>query len=116
MARYAATQNAIEKGLDQIAPDAGGKLVDDWIEQLNGADVAGAAGIVKDLERLKTELGRGEKARGENVLKIVHKLGAATSKAADKAKGANVDKLKQLGEALTNAGQAHADGDDEAND
>ncbi len=114
MPRYAATQKAIEKGLDQVAPDAGVKLVDDWIEQLNGSDKKGAAALVKDMERLKTELGKGS-PKGEAVLKLVHKLGAATTKLADEAEGTNGDKLRQLGEALTNAGQEH-DHEEETND
>ncbi len=114
MARYAATQNAIEKGLDQVSPDAGVKLVDDWIEQLQGVDKPGAVAVAKDLERLKAELAR-ETPREANVLKIVGKLGGATTRLADKAEGTNGDKLRALGEALTGAGHPHDDeGADEA--
>ena len=116
MARYAATQHAIEKGLEQTDPKAGIKLIDDWIEQLNGADAStGGPAIVKQLEQLKTELSR-ETPREKNVLNLCHKLGAATTKAADKAQGTNAEKLKAIGEALTNAGAAHAGEEEEAND
>ncbi len=115
MARYAATQHAIEKGLDQVAPDAGVTLLDDWIEQLNGADKPGVSGVTKDLERLKAELGKSS-PKGDAVLKLVGKLGAATTKLAGAAEGTNGDKLRQLGEALSNAGQAHGADEDEAND
>ena len=113
MAHCAATQLAIENGLDHVAPEAGVTLLDDWIEQLNGVDKPGASGVAKDLERLKTKLGKGTR-RSAAVLRIVHKLGAATTKLAAKAAGANASKLRQPGEALTSAGQEHADEEAEA--
>ena len=115
MARYAATQHAIEKGLDQVAPEAGVTLLDDWIEQLNGANKPGVAGVAKNLERLKAELGKGA-PKADAVLKLVHKRGAATTKLADAAEGTNGEKLRTLGEALTNAGQPHDAEEGEAND
>ena len=114
MPRYAATQHAIEKGLEQTAPAAGAKLLDDWIAQLEGVDKPGVKRLAGDLAKLKTELERPE-PRGDKVLALVHKLGQATVKSADAAEGANADKLRALGEALTNAGTEHAE-DEEAND
>ena len=113
MARFATTQHAIEKGLEQVAPDAGVKLLDDWIDQLNGVDQPGASGVAKDLERLRAELGKGT-PNPDAVLRIVHKLGASTTKLAAKVDGANANKLRALGEALTSAGQEHAEEDAEA--
>jgi len=63
MAHCAATQLAIENGLDQVAPEAGVTLLDDWIEQLNGVDKPGASGVAKDLERLKTNRGHHQARR-----------------------------------------------------
>lgn len=113
MARFAATQHAIEKGLEQVAPEAGVKLLDDWIEQLNDVDKPGASAVAKDLERLKAELGRGT-PKADAVLRMVHKLGASTTKLAAKVDGANADKLRELGEALTSAGEEHAEEDAQA--
>ena len=112
MARFAATQHALEKGLNQTSPQAGIKAIDDWVEQLNGIDKRGTKGLAGDLERLKRELER-EQPREENVLKLVGKLGAATTKLADQAEAANQQKLRELGEGLTNAAGQHADAAEE---
>lgn len=114
MPRYAALQSAIEKGLEQVKPDQGVKLIDDWIGQLEGSDKKGAKGISGDLAKLKQELERPQ-PREQNVLKLVHKLGEATVKSADEASGSNAEKLRALGEALANAGNEHAE-EEEGND
>jgi len=106
VARYADTQHAIKKGLDQVAAEAGITLLDDWIEQLKGADKPGVAGVAKDLARLKAELGKGA-PKADAVLKLVLKPGVAATRLADAAEGTKGEKLRTLGEALTNAGQAH---------
>lgn len=113
MARYAATEKALEKGLSETKPAAGSKLVDDWLDQLKDFDKRGGKGLVGDLTKLRSELER-ETPREANVLKLVAKLGAATTKFAAGAEGVNVEKLKALGEALSNAGQAHGGEDNEA--
>jgi len=110
MARFAATQTAIDKGLENLKPDQGVKVIDDWIAQLEGSDKKGAKAVAGDLAKLKTELERGE-PRADKVLGLVHKLGAATTKSAAEAEGANGDKLKALGEALTGAGTEGGDGE-----
>ena len=104
MARYAATTTAIEKGLENVSPDAGVKLVDDWVEQLQASDKPALKKLAGDLDRLKKELGKGEEANDATVRKLLAKLGQATVKSADEAEGANVQKLKDLGEALASAG------------
>jgi len=114
VARYAHTQHAIEKGLDQVAAEAGITLLDDWIEQLKGADEPGVAGVAKDLARLKAELGKGA-PKADAVLKLVLKPGVAATRLADAAEGTKGEKLRTLGEALTNAGQAHDAEGGEAN-
>lgn len=106
MARFAATMNAVEKGFENVSPSQGAKAVDDWIEQLNGADFRGAKGLARDLDRLKKELERDE-PRDEAVRKILAKLGPATEKSAEGAEGASQQKLRDLGKALTEQGQGH---------
>lgn len=110
MARFAATMTAIDKGLDSVTPEAGGKLVDDWIEQLGGSDKPGMKAVAGDLDRLKKALDKGDSAA---IGKLLAKLGAATTKSADKAEGANVDKLRALGEALSSAGSGDGAMEDE---
>ena len=65
----------------------------------------GSKGLHGDLERLKKELEKDE-PNGEAIGKIVHKLGAATTKSADKCDNEKVaEQLRSLGEALTSSGQ-----------
>lgn len=104
MPRYAATLNAVEKGLENVTPAAGVTLLDDWIEQLNGVDKPGVKALAGDLDRLKKELGKGDGANADAIHKLLGKLGEATVKAADAADGVNPDKLRQLGEALQSVG------------
>ena len=105
--RFTATENAIEKGLDTVAPAAGAKLIEGWIEELQDADFSGAKGIAADLGRLHKELGKAA-PDDETVLTLVGKLGQAATKAAEKADGALGDKVRALGEALTKGGKVGA--------
>lgn len=113
MARYATTMKAIENGLENTKPAQGVKAIDDWIEQVQGTDKRGVKGLARDLERLKKELERDE-PREDAVRKTLAKLGQATEKLADQAEGANVEKLKEIGRALTEQAQGHeADAEEE---
>ena len=103
MPRYAATLNALEKGVGSISPDAAVKLIEDWETQLGELDSKGAKTLVKDLGALKKELGKGDKLDGAKVQELTAKLGGETTAIADEDdKGA--DKLRQIGEALSKAG------------
>lgn len=118
MARFAATTNALKEGLETASPEQGTRLIDDWIEQLQGVDKPGTKGVLRDLETLKRELER-DQPRDESIRKIVARLGEATVKAADRLEGGNADKLRDLGSALTEQAKGHAaepadDDEDEA--
>jgi len=105
--RFTATENAIEKGLDTQSPSAGAKLVQGWIEALEGEEFSGAKGIARDLQRLHKELDSGE-PDSEAVEKLLGKLGAATTKAGGRAEDDKIGgKVTALGEALTNHGGDH---------
>lgn len=106
MARYAATMKAIEAGLENTKPAAGVKAIDDWIEQVSDSDKRGIKGVARDLERLKKELER-EEPREDAVRKTLAKLGQATSKLAEQAESAHIEKLKEIGAALTEQAQGH---------
>ena len=110
--RFSATESAIEKGLETIKPDAAVKLIEGWEQELESADLSGVKGIAGDLERLKKELSK-ESPKPEAVTKLVGKLGAATTKAAERADGPVADKVRSLGEALSNSGTAD-DGEEDA--
>ena len=102
--RFAATEGAIEKGLDQTSPKNGAKLVHEWSTELEKTDVAGAKGVHGDLERLAKELEKDE-PKPETIQKILGKLGPATLKLADKCEDEKVaEKVRALGEALQGHG------------
>ena len=105
MPRFAATMKAIEKGVDQLSPSAAVKLIEDWKGQLAEAEFRGSKGILRDLEALEKELGRGEKMNGDKVRTLTAKLGEATAKSAEGVEGQNGEKLKALGDALAAVGQ-----------
>jgi hypothetical protein len=106
--RFAATEGAIEKGLAQTSPKNGAKLVAEWADELEKADLPGSKGLHGDLVRLQQELEKDE-PNGERITKILGKLGPATTKLAGKAEDEKVgEKVRSLGEALSASG---TDGD-----
>ena len=109
--KFAATMNAVNRGLDEIKPAKGADLVEDWETALADCDAPGAKGIVKDLSALRKQLEKSE-PDGERVTFLLHRLGQATSKISDKADKQG-EKLKELGDALIEAGD---EDNDEAED
>jgi len=109
--KFAATMNAVNKGLDEMKPAKGADLIEDWETALSEIDIPGTKGIARDLAALRKQLEKSE-PDGERVLALVGRLGQATTKIAERA-DKNGDKLKALGEALTEAGE---DDGDEAED
>ena len=105
--KFAGTINAINRGLDSTQPAKGANLIEDWETALADTDVTGAKGILRDLSALRKQLEKGE-PDADRVHALLHRLGAATTKIADKADKSQ-DKLKQLGEALTEAGEEEHD-------
>ena len=108
--RFAATENAIEKGLENVTPKQGASLVEAWLTEIGKDDVSGSKGLQHDLERLHKELSADE-PKADKVQKILGKLGPATLKLADKADGAVADKVRHLGESLQSAGVEGDDGE-----
>ena len=109
--RFAATMNALNRGIETMQPAKGGDTIEDWEAALAEVDTPGVKGIQRDLASLRKQLERGE-PDADRIHNLLHRLGVATSKIAEKAE-TNGDKLKQLGEALTEAGE---DAPDEAED
>ena len=105
--KFAATMNAINRGLDSVKPAKGADMVEDWEAALAETDVPGAKGIARDLAALRKQLEKPE-PDSERVLTLLGRLGEATTKIAEKA-DKNGDKLKELGEALTEAGDEDSD-------
>jgi hypothetical protein len=105
--KFAGTMNAINRGLDATKPAKGADMVEDWEAALADTDVPGAKGILRDLGSLRKQLEKNE-PDADRVHALLHRLGAATIKIADKA-DKNQEKLKALGEALTEAGEDQPD-------
>jgi hypothetical protein len=105
--KFAGTMNAINRGLDQTKPDKGATMVEDWEAALSDLDMPGSKGILRDLGALRKQLEK-DQPDADRIHGLLHRLGVATTKIADKAdKGG--DKIKALGEALTEAGEDQPD-------
>jgi len=101
--KFAGTMNAINRGLDSTKPAKGADIVEDWEAALADIDTPGAKGILRDLTSLRKQLEKGE-PDADRIHTLLHRLGTATTKIAEKADKSQ-DKLKALGEALTEAGE-----------
>ncbi|SFP67341.1 hypothetical protein [Sphingomonas rubra] len=110
--KFAGTMNAINRGLDATKPAKGADMVEDWEAALADLDVTGAKGILRDLASLRKQLEK-DSPDADRVHALLHRLGAATTKIADKAE-TNQEKLKALGEALTEAGEDQPDEEEDA--
>lgn len=99
-ARFTATENAFEKGVEHISPTAAIKLIDDWEVALKDVEGTGAKAIVKDLEALKKAL-HADKPDAEAIKKLVGKLGEETTKIAAHATESTKDKVANLGKTLS---------------
>lgn len=109
--RFAATEGAIEKGLENASPKAGAKLAHEWAAELEKTEVTGAKGLRGDLEKLAKELEKDEPNQA-TVAKLLGKLGPATVKLADKCEDPKVgEKMRHLGEALQAKGVESDDED-----
>jgi hypothetical protein len=105
--KFAGTMNAINRGLEKTKPEKGANMIEDWEAALADTDVPGAKGILRDLTSLRKQLERDE-PDADRVHALLHRLGEATTKIADRA-DTNQDKLKALGQALTEAGEEEHD-------
>jgi len=110
--RFAATMNAVNKGLENLAPAKGADMIEDWEAAVADLDIPGAKGIARDLAALRKQLEREEKADPERIEALLHRLGDATTKIAERADKQG-DKLRDLGVAL---GEAGVPQEDEAED
>ena len=110
--KFAGTMNAINRGLADTKANKGADMVEDWEAALADVEVSGAKGILRDLGALRKQLEKSE-PDADRVHALLHRLGAATTKIADKADKSQ-DKLKALGEALTEAGEDQPDEEEDA--
>lgn len=112
MAKFAGTMNAINRGLESTKPAKGTDMIEDWETALADVDVSGAKGILRDLGALRKQLEK-DAPDADRIHMLLHRLGTATTKIADRADSSQ-DKLKALGEALTEAGEDTPDEEEDA--
>lgn len=105
--RFTATLNAFNRGIEETRPKQGVSMIEDWEAALSETDVPGTKGIARDLASLRRQLEASEPDR-ERIEALLHRLGTAVTKIADKADKQG-DKLKQLGEALSQSGTEQQD-------
>lgn len=103
-ARFTTLNNAIEKGLETLKPDAAVKQIETWKAELEKVEVSGVKGLVHDLDALEKALHAPE-PDGANVKTLLHKIGGETTRIAGKVEDEKVAaNLKTLGEQLEKAG------------
>lgn len=105
--RFAATMNAIDRGLENQKAAKGADLVEDWEAALAELDLPGAKGIARDLAALRKQLEKDE-PDSERIHGLLHRLGQATVKISERADKQG-DKVRDLGEALIEAGEEQGD-------
>ena len=103
----AATLNAFNRGIESTRPATAVSMIEDWETALADIDTPGTKGIARDLAALRKQLESTE-PDGARVSAIVARLGDAVNKIAGRAE-TNGEKLKSLGEALSDAGDAQED-------
>jgi len=105
MPQFDATIKHINDGIKGFTVSAAVKNIEGWEATLEKVEVSGTKTIIKDLENLKKHL-QADKIDGEQVKKIVLKLGHETVNIAGKSDSKNAEKIKALGETLTHAAEA----------
>ena len=105
MPQFDATIKHIKDGVKSFTVTAAVKNIEGWEATLEKVEAPAAKTIIKDLENLKKHL-QAEKIDGGAIKKIVAKLGKETVAIAGKSDSKNAEKIKHLGEALTEASSA----------
>ena len=108
MPQFDATIKHIKDGVKSFTVQAAVKNIEGWEATLEKIEAPAAKAIVKDLESLKKHL-QSEKINGDQIKKLVLKLGKETVAIAGKSESKNAEKIKALGEALTHAAETTAD-------
>jgi hypothetical protein len=100
MPQFDATIKHIKDGVKGYTVKAAVSNIEGWEATLEKSDAPGVKTLVKDLENLKKHI-QAEKPNGEQIKKLLAKLGKETVTLAGKSEGKNAEKAKALGEALT---------------
>ena len=108
MPQFDATIKHLKDGVKGFTVSAAVKNIEGWEATLEKVEAPAAKTIIKDLENLKKHL-QSDKINGEQIKKIVLKLGKETVTIAGKSESKNAEKIKALGEALTHAAETTED-------
>ncbi len=90
------TISALQKGLTAIPTDQAVSVIDSWQQQLQGNPLADQLG------ELKTALSSGT-SQGKSLSEILTSIGQGTTQAATTADPSAAEKVKQLGQLLSQA-------------
>ena len=104
MPQFDATIKHLKEGVKSFTVAAATKNIEGWEATLEKLEVSGAKTIIKDLESLKKHL-HAKEIDSEAVKKLVAKLGKETVNIAKHADGKSAEKVKTLGEALSEAAE-----------
>ncbi len=105
MPQFDATIKHLKEGVKAFTVSAAVKNIEGWEATLEKVEAPGTKTILHDLESLKKHL-HAKEIDGEAVKKLVLKLGKETVTIAGKSDSKNAEKIKHLGEALTEAGDS----------
>ena len=102
MPQFDATIKHLKEGVKGFTISAAVKNIEGWEATLEKVETSGVKTIVKDLESLKKHL-QAKEIDGDAIKKLMLKLGKETVTIAGKADSKNAEKIKHLGEAMTEA-------------
>ncbi len=107
MPQFDATIKHLKDGVKGFTVAAAVKNIEGWEATLEKVDAPGVKTILHDLESLKKHL-HADPVNGEQIKKLVLKLGKETVTIAGKSDSKNAEKIKALGEALEHGANAEA--------
>ena len=100
--RFETTIKALKDGAQSFTAEKAVTNIEGWEDYLSKHDHEGVKTVVADLGKLKKLL-ETEKLDGTAIQKLVHKLGKDTVAVAGDETTGSSSKIKELGEALSNA-------------
>ncbi len=104
MPQFDATIKHLKEGVKGFTVAAAVKNIEGWEATLEKVEAPGVKTILHDLESLKKHL-HAKEIDGGAIKKLVLKLGKETVTIAGKSDSKNAEKIKHLGEALSEAGE-----------
>jgi hypothetical protein len=101
LAHLDSTIHSLDQGLAHAKTGAV-RSINSWVETLSGAGVPALGTLADELKHLE-DLLASDKATVPQLKKALTSIGKHTTAAAASAEGASIDKIKQIGQLLTEA-------------